>query len=69
MKRGERRVEMEKFNEEEIAWLMQALNPGNCQCCIWCKEEEKFQCRPNGEAPCQIFADKVLQGLEQAGLI
>lgn len=60
---------MEKFNEEEIAWLMHALNPGNCKSCVWCKEEQKFQCCLNGEAPCQIFADKVFQGLERAGLI
>ncbi len=61
---------MEKFNEEEIAWLMQALNPGHCPSCIWLKkEEEKFKCCPNGEAPCQIFVDRVFQGLERAGLI
>ncbi|MGQ9694108.1 MAG: hypothetical protein ACUVWV_05120 [Thermodesulfobacteriota bacterium] len=60
---------MEKLNEEEIAWLMHALDPGNCKSCIWCKEEEKFQCYPNGKAPCQIFADKVFHGLELAGLI
>lgn len=61
---------MEKFNEEEIAWLMSALNPVNCQACIWRqREEEKIHCYPNGKAPCQIFVDKVFQGLEQAGLI
>lgn len=61
---------MDKLNEEEIAWLMKALNPGNCAACIWRqREEEKFYCYPNGEAPCQVFVDKVFHGLERAGLI
>lgn len=61
---------MEKLNEEEIAWLMHALNPGNCQSCIWFKkEEEKLRCSLNGKAPCQVFVDKIFQGLEKAGMI
>ena len=59
-----------KLTEAEIAWLMNALTPGDCNSCIWReKEEEKFHCFPNGDSPCKIFADKVFHGLERSGLI
>jgi hypothetical protein len=59
-----------KLTEAEIAWLMNALTLGDCNSCIWRdKEEDKFQCFPNGDAPCKIFADKVFRGLERSGLI
>lgn len=59
-----------KLTEAEIAWLMNVLTPGDCKSCIWRdKEEDKFQCFPNGDSPCKIFADKVFHGLERSGLI
>ncbi|NWF54221.1 MAG: hypothetical protein HXY45_05445 [Syntrophaceae bacterium] len=59
-----------KLTEAEIAWLMNALAPGNCKACIWQeKEEDKFQCFPNGDSPCKVFVDKVFHGLEKSGLI
>ena len=59
-----------KLSEEEIAWLMSVLTPGDCKSCIWRnREEEKYRCFPCGESPCKVFADKVLYGLERSGLI
>ncbi len=59
-----------KLTEAEISWLMNALAPGECKCCIWReKEEDKFHCFPNGDSPCKAFIDKVFHGLERAGLI
>ncbi len=61
---------MTKLTENEILWLEDALTPKHCSSCIWRKgENEKYHCFPNGEAPCQLFVDKVFQGLEIANLI
>ena len=61
---------MTKLTEGEISWLMAALTLRDCRSCIWReREEDRHQCFPSGDAPCKIFADKVLQGLETAELI
>ncbi len=61
---------MNKLTEGEISWLMTALILRDCNSCIWKKEEEdRYRCFPLRDAPCKLFADKVLQGLEQAELI
>jgi hypothetical protein len=50
--------------------LMNVLTPADCNSCIWReKEEDRFQCFPNGHSPCKVFADKVFYGLEKSGLI
>jgi len=59
-----------KLTEAEIAWLMTVLNSRECNCCIWReREEDRYQCFPNGKSPCKVFADKVFGGLEKSGLI
>lgn len=59
-----------KLTEAEIAWLMTVLTPRDCKCCIWReREEDRYQCFPNGNSPCKVFADKVFSGLERSGLI
>lgn len=61
---------IDKLTEAEIAWLMSALTPGDCKSCIWREQdEEKYRCFPNENSPCQVFVDKVFQGLERADLI
>jgi len=61
---------MTKLTETEILWLEDALTPKDCGSCIWReREEEKYRCFPNGEAPCKLFVDKVFHGLEIANLI
>jgi hypothetical protein len=59
-----------KLTEAEIAWLMNVLTPRDCNSCIWRDgEEERYNCFPNGNSPCKVFADKVFSGLERSGLI
>ncbi len=61
---------MTKLTEGEISWLVSALILRDCGSCIWKEdEEERTGCFPQGDAPCKLFADKVLQGLERAELI
>lgn len=59
-----------KLTEAEIAYLMNILTPAECKHCIWWeREEDRYQCFPNGNSPCKVFADKVFNGLERSGLI
>ncbi len=61
---------MTKLTEGEISWLVTALILRDCASCIWKEnEEERARCFSRSDAPCKLFADKVLQGLEQAELI
>ena len=61
---------MTKLTEGEISWLMTALTLRDCSTCVWRdREEDRSLCFPSGNAPCKLFADKVLQGLEDAQLI
>jgi hypothetical protein len=61
---------MTKLTEGEICWLVNALILRDCTSCIWmANEEDRHACFSHGDAPCKLFTDKVLQGLEQAELI
>ncbi len=61
---------MTKLTEGEISWLVNALILRDCNSCIWTENgEERYACFSRGDAPCKLFADKVLQGLEKAELI
>jgi hypothetical protein len=61
---------MMKLTEGEISWLMSALILRDCGACIWQESrEDRYGCFSRGDAPCKLFADKVLQGLERAELI
>jgi hypothetical protein len=68
--KGGKDSRMTKLTEGEISWLMSALILRDCSTCIWREnQDDRYACFSRGDAPCKLFADKVLQGLERAELI
>ena len=64
------RVEQKgELSIEELERLVCSFIPESCDDCVWLSNEDRASCPSKGDAPCRMYLNKVINYLEDRGLI
>ena len=65
----EKTEQKEELSVAELERLVCSFIPESCDECVWLSYEDRASCPSQGDAPCRIYLNKVINYLEDKGLI